>query len=89
MSLYRQQKHVARLIYFKDKLTHAEPLFKKRNALNVYQLNIFQTLNFIYKTKHQLVPSAVPLVILQNHFQFLIGVPFYGIQFCAIKRKLS
>ena len=58
MSLYRQQKHAARIIYFKDKLTHAEPLLKKMNALNVYQLNIFQTLNFMFKTKHQLVPLA-------------------------------
>ena len=58
VSLYRQQKHAARIIYFKDKLTHAEPLLKKMNALNVYQLNIFQTLNFMFKTKHQLVPLA-------------------------------
>ena len=57
MSLYRQQKHAARIIYYKDKLTHTKPLLKKLNALDVYELNIFQTLIFMFKTKHKLVPD--------------------------------
>ena len=57
MGLYRQQKHAARIIYYKDKLTHAKPLLKNLNALYVYELNIFQKLMFMFKTKHKLVPD--------------------------------
>ena len=49
MGLYRQQKHAARIIYYKDKLTHSKPLFKNMNALGVHELNIFQTLMFMFK----------------------------------------
>ena len=45
--LLRHQKHASRIIFFKDKLTHAKPLLQYINALNVYQLNIFHILLFI------------------------------------------
>ena len=63
MPLYRKQKHAARAIYFKDRLFHAKPLLTKMNALNVYQLNVFHTLTFMFKTKLKLVPN-----IFQNSF---------------------
>ena len=63
MPLYRKQKHAARAIYFKDRLFHAKPLLTKMKALNVYQLNVFHTLTFMFKTKLKLVPN-----IFQNSF---------------------
>ena len=55
--LYRQQKHAARIIFFKDRLSHANPLLKQINALNIYQLNIYNTLIFMYKSQIGLVPD--------------------------------
>ena len=61
--LYGKQKHAIRAIYFEDKRSDAKPLLTSINALNVYQLNIFQTLIFMFKTKLKLVPN-----IFQNFF---------------------
>ena len=57
ISLYKKQKHALRLIYFKDKLTHTKPLFEKINTMNIFQLNIYNTSKFIFKTQRNLVPS--------------------------------
>ena len=47
--LYRCQKHAARVIYLKDWYTHASPLLNDMKALNVFKLNIFNILFFMYK----------------------------------------
>ena len=39
-------------------MTHATPLLQQLNALNVYQLNILQTLNFVFKLQQNLVPNT-------------------------------
>ena len=56
-SLYIHQKHASRLIYNKDKFTHADPLLKNLNALNIYQINIYQNTLFMLKFKLGLVPT--------------------------------
>ena len=55
--LLNKQKHAARIILNKDRMTHSRPLMKELQILNVYQLNIYQTLNFMYKTKLGLTAS--------------------------------
>ena len=50
-ALYRHQKHAERIINFKDKLTSAKPLLDQINAVPVYEMNIFQTLCFMYLTR--------------------------------------
>ena len=56
--LFRCQKHVSRIIYNdEDRTTHARPLMKSLNALNVYQINILQNLLLTYKSKHNLAPA--------------------------------
>ena len=55
--LFRRQKHASRIIYFKDKLTHARPLMKSLNALNIFQLNIYQILLFMHKVKNNNIIS--------------------------------
>ncbi|XP_057290307.1 uncharacterized protein LOC130612998 [Hydractinia symbiolongicarpus] len=57
-SLYLHQKHAARIITFKDRLTHSRPLLQSMKALNVFQLNIFQTLCFMYKAKNNDTPEV-------------------------------
>ena len=45
------QKEAARIIFNKDSLFHSRPLLKNLNALNVYQINLYQNLNFIHRIK--------------------------------------
>jgi len=56
-SLYKRQKLASRIIFYKDKRTHANPLLKQMNALNVYQINIYQNILFMLKHKLGIVPS--------------------------------
>ena len=57
-TLLYKQKHGARIINFKDKFTHAEPLLQELRALNIYQLNIIQTLLFMHRTKNKNIPNV-------------------------------
>ena len=41
----------ARIIFNQDRFTHARPLLKTLNTLNVYQINILQILLFMHKIK--------------------------------------
>ena len=56
--LYRCQKHAPRVIYHKDWYTHTSPLLNDMKALNVFKLNIFNTLCFMYKCKQNLDPPV-------------------------------
>ena len=55
--LHNQQKHAARIICNEDRYTPSKPLMKKLNILNIYQLNIYQTLSFMFKTKQNTTPA--------------------------------
>ena len=52
-----KQKHGVRIVFSKDKLTHSKPLFENFHALNVYQINIYQHLNFMHKFINDQIPS--------------------------------
>ena len=56
-SLYRQQKHAVRIINFKDRFTHSKPLFVESKILNLFELNIFQVLMFMFKCKLSISPK--------------------------------
>ena len=56
--LYRCQKHAAQVIYYKDRHTHASPLLNDMKDLNVFQLNIFNILCFMYKCEQNLNPPV-------------------------------
>ena len=43
---------------FKDKFTSAKPLLEQINAMTVYEINIFQTLCFMYLCKNGNTPST-------------------------------
>ena len=49
--IFTNQKHAFRIIHNESKYVHSKPLMQKMNALNVYQINIFQILRFIHKHK--------------------------------------
>ena len=49
--LFGKQKQAACIILNQDRFTHARPLLKTLNALNVYQINLLQVLLFMHKIK--------------------------------------
>ena len=53
-----KQKHAIRVINFKDRYTHAAPLFLDINALNIYKLNIYNILCLVYKCKNKTCPPV-------------------------------
>ena len=54
---YYQQKHVAQIVFNQEKLTRPRPLLRSLNALNVFQINLYQHLNFMHK-----VSNVAPLM---------------------------
>ena len=68
--ILKKQKHAVRIIYNKDKFTHSKPLMRDMNALNVYQINIFQVLKFMYKSKHNLNPRVFDNTFTEIHHRY-------------------
>ena len=55
-TIYYHQKHAARIVFNQEKLTHSRPLLWSLNALNVYQINLYQHLNLIHKVSNNVAP---------------------------------
>ena len=62
--LHNRQKHAARIVFRENRYTHAQPLLKALSALNIFQINIFQILLFMYKVQKNTSPP-----IFQNTFK--------------------
>ena len=45
------QKQAAQIMFNKDQLCHMQPLLKNLNALNLYQIRLYQNLNFMHRIK--------------------------------------
>ena len=58
-TIHYQQKHAARIIFDEDILTHSRPLLRSLNALNIYQINLYQHANFMYKFKKNQSPKII------------------------------
>ena len=56
-----------RIIYNKDKFIHTKPLMRYMKALNVSQINIFQVLKIMYKSKHNLNLKGFGNTFTENH----------------------
>ena len=69
-SILKKQKHAVRIVYNKDKFTHSRPLMRDMNVLNVYQINIFQTLRFMYKTKNNSNPRIFDKMFREIHHKY-------------------
>ena len=54
--ILKKQKHAARITFHANRFDHSRPLLKEMNALNVYQINLIQTLKFMHKTKYGINP---------------------------------
>jgi len=56
--LYNIQKRAVRIISSADRLAHSRPIMAQHKVLNVFELNIFQTLLFVYKHKQNTLPNV-------------------------------
>ena len=45
------QNQAAQIMFNKDQLCHIQPLLKNLNALNMYQICLYQNLNFMHRIK--------------------------------------
>ena len=55
-TIYYDQKHAARIVFNQEKLIHSRPLLRSLNAVNVYQINLYQHLNFMRKASNNVSP---------------------------------
>ena len=62
--IYSQQKQAIKTVFNEDILSPSKELFNELRTLNVYKLNIFQNLVFIFKTRNGINPD-----IFSNKFQ--------------------
>ena len=58
--LYRHQKHAERIINFKDRFTHAQPLLHNMKALNMFQINLFHIIFFYVQMQKEDSSSYFP-----------------------------
>ena len=54
--ILKKQKHAARITFHANRFDHSRPLLKEMKVLNVYQINLIQTLKFMHKTKYGINP---------------------------------
>ena len=56
-TVYYHQKHTVQIVFNQEKLTHSRPFLRSLNVLNVYQINLYQHLNFMHKVSNNVAPS--------------------------------
>ena len=54
--ILKKQKYAARITFHANRFDHSRLLLKEMKALNVYQINLIQTLKFMHKTKYGINP---------------------------------
>ena len=90
-SIHLLQKRAMRIIFNESKMTHSKPLLRSLNTLNVYQINLFQHLHFMYNLSKNEIPAVFnnlikkpvnkyPKIFSENNFSlksfFLNGSKF-------------
>ena len=56
-AVHHQQKRAAKIVCSENNLTHSRPLLRSLNALNVYQINLYQHANFMYIFRSNQTPK--------------------------------
>jgi len=66
--IYNKQKQASRIILNADRYACAEPLLTEINVLNIYKLNIYRSLIFMFKIHNNMLPAYFqPHFTLINH----------------------
>ena len=69
-TIHFHQKHVLRIVFNEDKLKHSRPLLRSLNTLNVYQINLYQHLAFMYNLNKNKAPLTINEVIKKPFHKF-------------------
>ena len=73
--ILKKQKHAARATFHSNRLDHTRSLLKEMKALNVYQINLIQTLKVMHKTKYGINPRIFLPKFLDLDHQFPTRFP--------------
>ena len=57
LSLLRHQKHAIRVVHFANRFAASKPLFEETKSLNVYEINVFQIICFMFRCKIKTTPQ--------------------------------
>ena len=68
-----RKKQTAQIIFNQDRLTHARPLLKALNAVNVYQINLLQVLLFMHKIKINSSPQIFLHQVATINHKYVVG----------------
>ena len=55
-TVHYHQKYTVRIVFNQEKLTRSRPILQSLNALNVYQISLYQHLNFVHKVSNNVAP---------------------------------
>ena len=81
------QKQAARIIFNEDRLCHSGPLLKNVNALNVYQISLYQTLNFMHRIKMGNIPEVFHETIKKPDHKY--PTTFFNLNYSIKKYSLK
>ena len=71
--IFTYQKKATIIIFFADRLAHAKSLMFDMNALNFYQINIYQNLIPLYKAHTGTAPSILFNKFSKINYNYLIS----------------
>ena len=66
-TVHYHQKHAVPIVFNQEKLTHSRPILPSLNALNVYQINLYQHLNFMHKVSNNVAPLILNMFKKPSH----------------------
>lgn len=56
--IHRLQKRIVRIMSHAERTSNSRPLMVHHGVLNVYEINVLQTMVFLYKHQHHLLPEV-------------------------------
>ena len=68
--LLYNQKPAVRIVFNEGHLSHSKPLFKMLNTLNVYKINLYQHLNFMYRLGNNDIPATFNDIIKKPEHKY-------------------
>ena len=68
--LLYKQKQAVRIVFNEGRLNHSKPLFKTLNALNVYKINLYQHLNFMYRLENSNIPAILNDILKKTEHKY-------------------
>ena len=73
--LLYKHKQAIRIVFNEGRLNHSKPLFKTLNALNVYKINLYQHLNFMYRLENSNIPVIFNYIIKKPEHKYPTRFP--------------